>query len=206
VKTSYLLILMCQLLAVHLLAQQEELPQADAFFGFTSLSTGSTNTILAKTSLGGLGTIGFNINEHIGIEAEFGGYHNGFVDAFHDDTISATYLFGPRVSYGRTKRIDPYFHGLVGGIHTGTSVLVQPLPTPFVAATAPRSNTTQNAFAIAIGGGVDIKLNRYISFRPAQVDYFTTKLGSIGPAGLATSRFQSDFRYAIGFVFNINDP
>jgi len=70
---------------------------------------GSTSTILAKTSIGGLGTIGFNINEHIGIEAEFGGYHT--TDSW---TLLMTTPLARLALYGRTTRVDPYFHFSLG--------------------------------------------------------------------------------------------
>jgi len=183
-----------------------EFADGDVFFGFSSLRSNDAKTILPYWSLGGIGTFGFNINEHVGIEAEFGGYHNGYVDSFHDNTNSVTYLFGPRLSYGRTKRIDPYLHLLVGGLHTATSVLKQPAPAPLIVGNnSPRFTESQDGFTVAIGGGVDIKLNHIVTFRPIQLDYLPTRLGEIGPSGLSHSSFRHNFRYTIGFMFEITD-
>ena len=187
------------------LAIAQEYPEGDIFFGFSVLRASSAKTILANTSIGGVGTLAININDHIAVEGEFGGYHNGLVDDFHDDTNSVTYLFGPRISYGRSKRIGPYFHTLIGGIHTGTSVLKQPAPTQLPTGSSPRSTMTQDGLTIAIGGGVDIRLGKMVSFRPVQFDYVLTRLGDIGAAGLSASKNQSNLRYTLGLVFNFTE-
>lgn len=180
---------------------QNDLASADGFFGFSVLRANSAQTILAHTSLGGVGTLGWNIDEHLGIEAEFGGYHNGFVDTYHDDTNSVTYLFGPRVSYGRLKRFDPYVHFLIGGIHTATSSIVnQPVVNPLIAQNTQRHTISQNGFSMAIGGGLDIRVTKYISFRPVQLDYVPAMLSNIGPDGLSNNSFRNHFRFCVGIL------
>lgn len=190
------------LLLIPLLAScapaQDDLPSADVFFGFSALRANSAQTILAHTSLGGVGTLAWNINEHIGVEAEFGGYHDGLVSTYHNDTNSVTYLLGPRLSYGRLKRFDPYVHALFGGIHAATGILNYPLITQ----NTPRHTVSQDGFAMAIGGGLDIWLQRYVSFRPVQFDYVPTMLGNIGPTGPYNNAFRTNFRVCIGFVFH----
>lgn len=194
------LLVLTPLLASGALAQ-DELPSADGFFGFSVLRANSAQTILPYTSLGGVGTLGWNINEHIGIEAEFGGYHNGFVNSYHSDTNSVTYLFGPRWSFGRLKRFDPYFHVLLGGIHTATSILDQPAINPPATQSAARHTVSQDGFTMAIGGGLDIRLQKYVSFRPIQVDYVPSMLSNIGPSGLSNDSFRNNFRFCVGFMF-----
>jgi len=176
---------------------QDELSLGDIFFGFSGLRANSSQTILTHTSLGGLGTLGWNVNEHIGIEAEIGGYHNGFVNAYHSDTNSVTYLFGPRFSYGRLRRFDPYFHILLGGIHTATSILNQPMTTQ----NSSRHSISEDGFSMAIGGGLDIRLHKYVSFRAAQLDYVPSMLSDIGIDGLTNKSFRSNFRFCVGFMF-----
>jgi hypothetical protein len=201
-RSLFGLLLLTTLVAPCALAQDEELPSADAFFGFSLLHATSSQPILAGTSYGGVGTLAWNINEHVGIEAEVGGYHNGAVNTFHSDTNSVTYLFGPRLSYGRLKRFDPYCHVLVGGIHTATSVLDQPTVNPLIAQTTQRHTVSQDGFTIGVGGGMDIRINRYVYFRPIQIDYVPSMLSNIGPSGLTNNSFRSNFRYSVGFTFS----
>src|SRR6185312_477042 len=114
---------------------------------------------------------------HIALEAELGGYHNGNVNNFQFDTTTFSYLFGPRISYGRSKRVDPYFHALFGGQYATTSIAASSLIVTNPSLTAPpgdRYKTTETVFAMAAGGGLDIRLSHRITLRPAQIDYYLT--------------------------------
>src|SRR3982751_1010294 len=79
----------------------QDSPKADLFLGYSFLRANSARNIPAFTANGGAGTLGFNLNNHIGLEAEFGGYHNGNIHDIELDTTMMTYLFGPRISLGR---------------------------------------------------------------------------------------------------------
>src|SRR5271165_6750484 len=103
-------------------AQDGPTPKADVFFGYSFLRVNSAQQIPAFTANGGVSTLGLNFNNHFGLEAEFGGYYNGNVKNLQLDTTSFSYLFGPRVSYGRTKRFDPYLHALFGVNRASTGV------------------------------------------------------------------------------------
>jgi opacity protein-like surface antigen len=69
----------------------------------------------------------------------------------------------------------------------------------------------QNNFAMAAGGGVDLKLTKYILVRLAQIDYLYTRfatpaiLGNGQGIGPSISSSKNNFRYSVGFVFNFND-
>src|ERR1700759_2296351 len=124
------------LAVVSVVAFAQEVPKVDLFFGYSFLRYNSAQTIPAFTANGGIGTLGINFNNHIALEAELGGYHNGNVNDYHFDTTSFSYLFGPRISYGRSRRVDPYFHILFGGQYASTSIaassilVVNPLIAP----------------------------------------------------------------------------
>ena len=57
---------------------------------------------------------------------------------------------------------------------------------------------SQNAFAMAAGGGLDIRLNKYVSLRPAGLDYFLTRMQN--PASMQDNN-QNHFRYSAGINF-----
>src|SRR5947199_4154347 len=98
---------------------QDDLFDGDVFVGYSLFRVNSAQQqVPSFFANGGVGTIAWNINYHLGIEAEMAGHHNG--STF--DTTTFSYLFGPRVSYGRTKRFDPYMHVLLGGMHITTSI------------------------------------------------------------------------------------
>jgi hypothetical protein len=85
-----------------------------------------------------------------------------------DDDVEFTitnYRFGPRL-YGPTRgRITPFAEILAGGTRTTTS---------FVTVFPGGRTTTDfslNGFAFAAGGGLDMRIKRWIAWRAVQADY-----------------------------------
>lgn len=75
-----------------------------------------------------------------------------------------TYLFGPQVHF--PGPVSPFAHVLVGAAHE--SVGSNGSAVPF----------TENAFATAVGGGIDVKVVPFVSLRLIQLDYLVTRFGS----------------------------
>jgi opacity protein-like surface antigen len=193
------------------LRAQEDTPKADLFLGYSLLRYNSAQTIPAFSANGGIGTFAWNFNQHFAVEAELGGYHNGNVNNFQFDSTSFSYLFGPRVSLGRHKRIDPYVHILFGGQDFHTSIAASSIlivnPLGNVTLSDGRYKTSQNTFAMAVGGGLDIRLTKRFTLRPVQFDYYMTRFEAPSvtePIGttVASARSQHDTRYAAGVAFN----
>jgi hypothetical protein len=181
----------------------QDVPRADIFLGYSFLRANSAREVPAFTMNGGLGALGINFNRHVGLEFEFGGYHNGNISGIQFDTTTMTYMFGPRFSVGRDRKVDPYFHVLFGGMHLSTSIAADPTATPV--ATVPASGrraASQDAFSMAAGGGLDIRLGRHVSFRPIQLDWVMSRLEDFGLSGAPSqNRNQHHLRYAAGFMF-----
>lgn len=194
----------------------QEGPKADLFFGYSFVRYNSAQTIPAFTANGGIGTLAWNFNDYIGVEAQLGGVHNGNVNNYQFDTTAFQYLFGPRFSWGRHKTFDPYIHTLFGGQNTSTSIASSSIlvvnPPIYTGTTPPaRYSASTNNFAMAIGGGLDIKLSKLVTLRPMQIDYYLTRieapnvtvpLGTTNPS----ARNQNNFQYAAGIVFNFGGP
>ncbi len=199
-KFAAFLITFVLLFGVAAIAQ--DVPRADLFLGYSFLRANSARNIPAFTANGGLGSFGVNLNNHIGFEFEFGGFHNGNIHNVQFDTTMMTYLFGPRFSLGRSRRVDPYLHTLFGGIHLTTSLPVTVAATPTSAATTTRIAASQDNFAMALGGGLDVKMNRHMTLRPIQLDYVMTRLEDFGQSGIPSqNRNQHNLRYAAGLMF-----
>jgi hypothetical protein len=79
-----------------------------------------------------------------------------------------TYLFGPQVSF--PARVSPFAHVLFGLARESLSNPGVPPGTPGLG--------TNNAFATAVGAGIDVKVIPFISVRLIQVDYLATRFGS----------------------------
>lgn len=94
-----------------------------------------------------------------------------------------TYLFGPQVSF--PARVSPFAHALFGVAHESLSNPGVPSGTPGLGA--------NNAFATAIGAGIDVKVVPFVFVRLIQVDYLATRFGS---------STQNQPRASAGIVFH----
>ena len=115
-----------------------------------------------------------------GFTADFSG-HYGSVGS--SSTHLQTYLFGPTFSF--PARVSPFVHFLFGGAHESIG---SSSPSPFVFSIP----TSGNAFAMALGAGIDIKAAPFVSFRPIQLDYLLTRFNS---------STQTQPRVSAGLVF-----
>jgi Outer membrane protein beta-barrel domain len=189
-------------------AVAQDVPRADVFLGYSFLRANSAQTIPAFTANGGLFNFGLNFNNHIALEAEFGGYHNGNISGKQLDTTSYSYLFGPRFSLGRSRTVDPYIHVLFGVNRAATSISASSvlIPTPLPTTTTDgRYAASQANFAMAAGGGLDVKLSRHVLLRPIQLDYYLTRFETpsiLDPTGGTSNRNQHDLRFAAGLAFS----
>ena len=109
------------------------------------------------------------------------------------DIKTFTAMFGPRFSY-RTERFRIFGHYLAG-------LAVSSIDASYSYEYGEDSDSdsfeiSETAFGQAVGGGLDITLNGYLSIRPGQVDLISTHF-DLGD----TSKWQNFFRYSGGIVF-----
>lgn len=171
-------------LAFSLAAAAQEASKADVFLGYSygriiPQSSGNSNFNIN----GGTGSIAWNLNDTFGIVADFAGYRVGKINGSDPDSTAFTYLFGPRFSYRRSKKVTPFAQALVGGARVSQNLV--PL------------SASQNAFAMTVGGGVDANLSRHLALRLGQVEYFLTRFQEIGN----TRQTQNNLRFSTGIVF-----
>ena len=104
-----------------------------------------------------------NVNRWFGVAADFSG-------AYKSGDHVHTYMFGPVFS-ARTDKVTPFAHALFGGASGGGT----------------------NAFAMAFGGGADVKVADKVAFRLIQADWL----------GLRSEGFTSkkNARISTGLVF-----
>jgi opacity protein-like surface antigen len=105
----------------------------------------------------------YNPLKWLGATADFSG-HYGTLEG--SSVHVQTYLFGPQVHL--PGPVSPFAHVLFGGAHEtiGASGTIPVIP------------FSGNAFAVAVGAGIDIKVVSFVSFRPIQLDYLVTRFGS----------------------------
>ena len=191
-----------------MLAAAQDVPKTEAFLGYTYVRANSATDIPAFSANGGSGQFLYNFNKWLGGVVDLGAVHNGNIGGRQLDTTMANFLFGPRLSF-RFARITPYFNVLWGGVvaATSTHIALAGLPVPpiylpgaanVVQATSARVGADQTAFAMVAGGGIDIKINNHLSFRPIGLDYFLTRLQNLRTAG---DNNQNNLRYTTGINF-----
>jgi opacity protein-like surface antigen len=167
----------------------------------TSDCTGSQSYNLQ----GGKGEFVFNPSHSIGLVAEFGGYDvTGLPSGSGNSATLFTYLFGPRLNIRSSEKFTPFVEVLLGGAHVSTSGTVA---TPAAAVTPQATillfSGTSNAFAMAAGGGIDVKVSEHVALRLIQADYlmtrFSTNFNSV--TGSTSAATQNNFRVGAGLQF-----
>jgi opacity protein-like surface antigen len=164
---------------------QEERQTVDVFAGYSYLRANPATSGADGFNLnGGSASVAYNFNNWLAGVADFGGYHAGNVNGTPLDSTLATYLFGPRVSYRHYRRVTPFGEVLFGGAHAGANVF--------------GTTNTQNTFAMAVGGGVDVQLRRHWAVRPVELDYLMTRFNELTPS----TQTQNNLRVSTGVVFH----
>ncbi len=140
---------------------------------------------------GGGGGFVYNVTPWIGIKADFNGYTQGNVLKMMGGNIGGnvfTYMFGPQFKK-HSGRLQPFVEGLFGAAHSN---LYANILTAGGKASASSSN---NAFAMEFGGGLDIPVTRNFQIRPVEVDYLYTRFGA---NAVGYSGSQNNFKYSAG--------
>lgn len=117
----------------------------------------------------------------LGLTQQFGGNYGTreFPNAStHFNTFSI--LSGPRLSYPGLKGVTPFVHALFGYEQTTAKLESTNL------------KATSSSYAMAFGGGLDVKVSRGVAIRLFQADYYR-------PQAFGTS--QNDLRVSTGIVF-----
>ncbi len=183
-RTSFVILLIVAAFAAVLPATaQDETPQVELYGGYyyarfnVSVNAPGFPAAASFNANGGGGQLEYNVTRWLGIVGDLGGYHVSTPSG----AGAFSYLFGPRINFRRKRTtVMPFAHVLFGGVDTTGSI--------------GRVGPT-NAFAMTVGGGVDIAVSPSVAIRPAQAEYFMTKFSG----GLGNR--QDNFRFGAGVVF-----
>ena len=110
-----------------------------------------------------------NVTPHVGLVTNFAATfaNTDFVDALSGQRFRArvsryTLLFGPRYNWRNSSPFLPYAHALFGVARYQAKFRNNDFTCP---------DTSDTAFAMALGGGLDIRAGDHVDVRAAQVDY-----------------------------------
>jgi len=173
-------------------AAADDVPTLEVFGGVSWLHADAMKIAGIKQNYAGWDAEGqYNLNKLLGVTADISG-HYGRLQPNIPNSHSYTFVFGPTFSY-RAEHSTIFAHTLFGGNDTKV-----------VMASGPGNSASDTAFAMALGGGIDIKINQRFAIRLGQLDWLYTHhdLSKVRVDGLVLRDHQSNIRYAGGVVIN----
>lgn len=195
-------------------AQTDEYPKIEVFAGYSALGEVNGRGIsfgTASINANYAGKAGFetslirNFSKHIGIKGDFSAHFDnssgsGLITSCTPTCTSATqdiqlktrvfnFLGGPEFKARNSTRFTPFAYILAGAAHTSARFTT---PGPTLNFVLKRSDTS---FAMALGGGLDIRATKRVSFR-GSLDY--------NPAFIkdSTSGTHDLVRFSLGVLFH----
>ncbi|HEU5402718.1 MAG TPA: outer membrane beta-barrel protein [Terriglobales bacterium] len=159
----------------------QEYPKDKVFGGFQYTSFDAFN-IQHVNLLGWNAQFTHYLNKPFGITGEVtGSYGSPTVGGIGVSLPTYTFMFGPTMR-APLEKSTPFVHALFGAAHMSNT----------------KGIYSSTGFALALGGGWDVKIGRNIDWRVVQVDYLATRLQD--PTGTGTPQ-QENFRFATGIVY-----
>jgi hypothetical protein len=176
-RTLIVAVLLVSVLTV--VSSAQTTPRAELFGGYSFLRADG-NPLPTNFNLHGWQTSAtIKATRWLGFTANFGGTY-GTPDVLgigiKTKINTHTFLFGPTFSYRNKSRWTPFSHVLFGVARGSLSDV----------------GLSDHGFAMAAGGGVDFRLNKFMTTRIAQVDWVRTSLFSTN---------QNHARVTTGLVF-----
>lgn len=187
-KLAIRIVLVCSLFATAAWAQQVQL-SADYLYLGSNRVPGATDWFAAN---GGRADVSIGNWRQLSFVGEFAGSHTSNLSSAGTGQTLFTNLVGPRrniaLSRGERHKISAFAQVLVGEVHASDGLF--PSGSKFT--------TSEDAFAMSAGGGLQRGLGHGISLRLIQADYLYTHLPN------QYSSYQSSFRLGAGVAFQLH--
>ncbi|HTZ99280.1 MAG TPA: outer membrane beta-barrel protein [Candidatus Aquilonibacter sp.] len=160
-------------------ASAQGVAKVEVFAGYSYLHSSVTGTSFSANLNGGSASVSVNPTSWLGLVGDFGGYHGGLnSDSSGINGELYTYMFGPKSAF-RVGRFTPFVQSLFGGIHASSG----------------SAFGSENAFAMATGGGLDVNAAQHLGIRLVQAEYVLTTLHD------GVNNRQNSVRVSAGIVF-----
>jgi len=194
------LLMLCAVVLLGINAWSQDFPRVEVAADYSYARfypvAGGTQSLSLN---GGGGALVVNVTNYFGIKMDLQGYGSNNITwtspvygIFQAQGNLFTYLFGPQIKF-RTPKFQPFAQVLLGGAHSN---VYGNLTRACAGACVTSGSPAGDAFALALGGGIDIPINKAFQFRPVEIDYLMTRF---------TNQFnnssQSNFRYSAGVNF-----
>ena len=161
----------------------QEYPKCELGGGFSYYSVGNGGEWLGWNTWGAK-----NLNRWFGLTYDISGFHISQLQSFyyfqnHMDRRRSNFLAGVRLTNWNLGRTTPFFHVLAGLSRTATAnniTLIDGTPLG-------TSRQAENAFAIAFGGGIDLKIKDALALRLLHLDYMRVRSAGEWEEGVRVS-------------------
>ncbi|NOT61226.1 MAG: outer membrane beta-barrel protein [Acidobacteria bacterium] len=187
------LLVACLLLLLPCFALAQDAPKAEIFGGYSFLRADEEDS--PETDLHGWNaSVNVNLNKWFGVKGDFSGHYNDFQisPGVKADLNTHLFLGGVQFTSYKYEKVTPFVHALLGVGRRGFSV------SRAVAGTS-QNSIHDHAFALVLGGGIDVKFKKSLAWRAAQVDYVFTTFDD-----LRDDR-QHNLRLSTGLVLRLGD-
>ena len=161
------------LFAIPVLAQDSY--RAEIFGGYQYTRVNPGSGVSGENFNGWNASATGNVNSWFGVTGDISA---GYKNISGVDTNVYNFLFGPTFSYNKAEHFKPFVHTLFGFSHASAGF--------------GGFSASENAFAMALGGGVDLGVNKHFAVRLVQADYLMTRF---------SSETQNNARISTGLVF-----
>ena len=213
--SSTALLLCCALVVSAQSTKPDEYPKVEVFVGYSALgeansrgiSLGPNSSVAASYSAepGFETSVIRNFSKHFGIKGDFSAHFNNesksgpitgctpgcttVTQAFQLKTRVYNFLAGPEFKARNSTRFTPFVHVLGGVAHTSANFTT---PGPTFNLLLKKSD---NSFAMGLGGGLDIRASKRVSFR-AMMDYNPVFVND------SASGTRDFVRFSLGVLFH----
>jgi hypothetical protein len=182
-KEKLLLILFSMILPPMAIAQ--ETPAVEIFGGYCFFHQGSSEIVNMPNEFnmhGWNASVAVNVNKWMGFVADLGGVYK--VRSYDRlGTENHSFMFGSKFA-ARKAKITPFAQILFGVMQENVT-----------GAGFGYEYANQSNFAMAFGGGLDIKAGDILAIRSIQFEYFRVRAGG--------AEFLNNLRYSAGVVFKL---
>jgi opacity protein-like surface antigen len=182
---------------------QEQKVDLTLDYSYFRWNPGLPSIFNSKNLNGGGGQAVLYLNNWFGIAADLQGYGSSTECVSSNNPLGLsgcasaslfTYQFGAQIKH-RAGRFQPFAEVLPGGAHSNFYGTACRNITGICGSRSP----SNNAFALAIGGGIDVAFNSKVSIRLFDANYQLTRFGNNFTGGNNT---QSNFRFQTGIQFH----
>lgn len=190
-----------------LVAGQNDDKRLEVFGGYSYMTVddhGSGNPIDHVGSLDGfnVAVTGF-LSKRFGITGDFSAGFRSGTEGVNDGSLrykSRNYSFyvGPHYRFSNSTRVTPYLHALVGASHNRFAYVFTAASTTTGPASVSQNSTD---FAMALGGGLDVRVHKRIAIRLFQIDYNPVFANTRPEFGTNTNFRFDNIRFSTGIVF-----